>query len=152
MDWVGELALVGAAVEAKAAGHWFAARHRVRAGLVDAKVPEKLFEHAPVPMSYEGWRRLKLRFWSAAAPEQQEVSDPDEFVAMKALWSTDYGDRRQQLAIIGVDLNEASIRTRLDACLLTDEELALEASRWMDFVDPFPQWRAQLPEPLSASN
>ncbi len=144
MDWVGELALVGAAVEAKAAGHWFAARHRVRAGLVGSTVPEKLFEHAPLPLSYAGWARFKLRFWSAPLPDASEVPDPDEYAAMRDLWSADYGDRRQQLAIIGVDLNEALIRDRLNQCLLTDEEMALEPSRWVELADPFPVWRARV--------
>jgi len=143
MDWVGELALVGAAVEAKAAGHWFAARHRVRSGLVNATVPEKLFEHAPLPMSFEGWHRFKLRFWSAPLPSEADVPDPDEYAAMRNLWSQDYGDRRQQLAIIGVDLNEDLIRSRLDQCLLTNEEMALEPARWVDLADPFPVWLAR---------
>jgi G3E family GTPase len=143
MDWVGELALVGAAIKATAAGHWYAARHRVRAALVGSDVPESLYNHAPVPQSEQGWRQLKLRFWTAPPPRPEEVGDADEYQAMCNLWSKDYGDRRQQLAIIGIDMDQTLIRSRLDACLLSDAEMALEPSRWTELADPFPIWRTQ---------
>jgi hypothetical protein len=34
-----------------------------------------------------------------------------------------YGDRRQELVIITIADNESEIRTHLDACLLTPEEM-----------------------------
>ena len=70
---------------------------------------------------------------------------------MKALWDREYGDRRQQLAIIGIEMDQALIRARLDACLLTDAEMALEPARWSTMVDPFAPWRASEPEALEAA-
>ena len=39
----------------------------------------------------------------------------------------EYGDRRQEIVIIGINMNQAAIIERLDECLLTDEEMALYA-------------------------
>ena len=142
MDWVGELSTVGGATEQKPAGYWFAARHRQRAGLVDSEVPKKLFEFAPVPLSEHGWTKLKQAFWTAPPPRADEVSDADEYAAMMRLWDSAWGDRRQQLALIGVELNEANVRAALDACLLSDAEMAMEPANWQNFEDPFPRWGA----------
>jgi G3E family GTPase len=142
MDWVGEVAVVGAAVETKAAGHWYAARHRVRAGLVDADPPDSLLNFAPVPLSDVGWNVLKDRFWTAPRPSETEVSDADEYAAMMRLWQPRFGDRRQQIAIIGIDVNEAQLRALLNSALLTDAEFEKDAMTWRELPDPFPAWRA----------
>lgn len=151
MDWVGQLAMVGAAIEATAAGHWYAARHRVRAGLLGSEIPDSLYMPAPVPRSELGWQQFKQRFWTAPLPRAEEVGDPDDYAAMKALWDREYGDRRQQLAIIGIEMDQELIRARLDACLLTDAEMALEPARWSTMADPFAPWRASEPEALEAA-
>jgi hypothetical protein len=137
--------VVGAAIETKAAGHWYAARHRVRAGLLGAEVPEKLLEWPPVPLSELGWQKLKDRFWSAPAPSADEVPDPEEHAAMLNMWHPRFGDRRQQLAIIGIDMREQDVRTLLDACLLTEKEMALEPARWATLPDPFSAWGDESP-------
>ena len=62
---------------------------------------------------------------------------PDEIAA---LMQGEYGDRRQELVFIGVELDEAALRTKLDACLLTDVEIALAVSIWAMYDDPFPSW------------
>jgi G3E family GTPase len=144
MDWVGELAIVGATVETKAAGHWYAARHRVHAGLVDLEPPSSLVNFAPVPLSPAGWQALKDRFWTAPMPTKQEVGNADEYAAMRKLWQRRFGDRRQQIAVIGIDVNERQLRALLDSALLTDAEFADEIIAWRDLPDPFAAWRAAL--------
>jgi G3E family GTPase len=51
-----------------------------------------------------------------------------------------YGDRRQEIVIIGIAMNKEKIISLLDACLLTDEEMALGKIEWKKFADPFPHW------------
>ena len=51
-----------------------------------------------------------------------------------------HGDRRQEVVMIGVNLDEAYTRTLLDSCLLTDEEFAMGPEAWSVWPDPFPEW------------
>ena len=62
---------------------------------------------------------------------------PDEIAA---LMQDEYGDRRQELVLIGVEMDEAALRAKLEACLLTDAEMVQGISMWTDYNDPFPSW------------
>ncbi len=122
MDWVGELSTVGGATQHQAAGFWFAARERVDAGLVDTPIAAETPLTAPLP-----------------APWQ--VNDPDEYAAMQRCWDPRWGDRRQELALIGVGLKEAQVRAELDQALLSDAEYVPGPLFWQHLPDPFPRWR-----------
>ena len=140
MDWVGELSTVGGSVAHKAAGFWFAARHRVDAGLTESHLPVWPM-NPPPPLTERGWLRVLSQLWNAPLPNSDEVDDPAEFAAMKRLWDPLWGDRRQELAIIGVSLDKAALRARLNACLLDDTEMATGPLAWQHYPDPFPRWR-----------
>ncbi|MCY3678188.1 MAG: GTP-binding protein, partial [Gemmatimonadetes bacterium] len=59
----------------------------------------------------------------------------------QASWHPRYGDRHQALVFIGQQMDEATVRARLDACLL-DEALAAADSRlWAGRPNPFPEIR-----------
>jgi hypothetical protein len=51
-----------------------------------------------------------------------------------------WGDRCQEIVWIGINMDEAGLRGMLDACLLTDEEMALGPEGWAAFEDPLPPW------------
>ncbi|SDC38108.1 GTPase, G3E family [Cupriavidus sp. YR651] len=51
-----------------------------------------------------------------------------------------FGDRRQELALIGEKLNAHALEALLDACLLTDAEMAAGPETWAAYPDPFPDW------------
>lgn len=55
-----------------------------------------------------------------------------------------YGDRRQEIVIIGINMDKEKITSLLDACLLTDEEIALGLKEWKKFKDPFPNWELNI--------
>lgn len=122
MDWVGELSTVGAATQHQAAGFWYASRERVDRREVDRPL-------------------RKGESVTAALPNTEQVDDPAEYAAMQRLWDPAWGDRRQELAIIGIGLDEAGLRADLDACLLTEREMREGPAQWQRLADPFPRWQ-----------
>lgn len=78
-------------------------------------------------------------FWWASAPAEEQARARRQI----ADWDPRFGDRRQELAIIGIDLDEAALRSRLDECLLTDAELCQGVDSWRQLPDPFPAWRVE---------
>lgn len=58
-----------------------------------------------------------LNPWWAALVEAGRVSLDDRPDGIRALWQEPHGDRRQELVFIGVGLDEAAIRARLEGCL-----------------------------------
>ncbi len=55
-------------------------------------------------------------------------------------WQLSTGDCRQELVFIGQNIDFVQMRMELDACLLTDEEMALGAEGWGLLADPFGPW------------
>ena len=81
-------------------------------------------------------------FWWASEPAGQQLpNNRDERAGVRAAWDPVYGDRRQEIVVIGIDLDRAALEARLDACLLTESELARGWAAWQSLPDPFPGWR-----------
>lgn len=57
---------------------------------------------------------------------------------LRSQWHPEFGDRRQELVFIGVDLDRDGIYQRLDDCLLTPEEMAGGPQAWSRIEDPLP--------------
>jgi G3E family GTPase len=79
------------------------------------------------------------RFWHAV-PREQWPDDPESLAYIEKKWCEPFGDKRQELVFIGQNLDEAALCARLDACLLSDEEIALGEAYWRSLEDPFPPW------------
>jgi len=79
--------------------------------------------------------------WWAALPREEWPEDEAALKRMQETWHEPYGDRRQELVLIGDPIWLAkSGRAQLDACLLTDEEYAKPVQEWGKLPDPFPEW------------
>ncbi|MHA0328902.1 GTP-binding protein [Sphingomonas melonis] len=76
--------------------------------------------------------------WWAAVPKHHWPDDGrfEDFVAQH--WDDIWGDRRQEIVFIGINMNEPSIRRRLDACLVAAS--AFTPTLWTSLADPFPAW------------
>ena len=81
--------------------------------------------------------------WWSAVDRARWPDDPDWRRAVRRFWREPWGDRRQELVFIGIDMDEAEIRRALDGCLLTEAEMALGPTLWARFADPFPAWRRE---------
>lgn len=79
-------------------------------------------------------------YWWAAMPEGRWPEDATSRAEILAGWDPIYGDRCQELVLIGIGMDEAALRQRLDACLMTQEEMMRPASELAAMRDPFPQW------------
>lgn len=79
------------------------------------------------------------RWWAAVSPEQWP-EDEETVALIKEKWHEAVGDARQELVLIGMDMDEAALRARLDACLLTDSELAAGPAAWTRLHNPFSDW------------
>ena len=84
--------------------------------------------------------------WWAAQPRSEWPEDDDALAAeIAADWygapdDTTIGDRRQEIVMIGIGIDPARWRAKLDACLLTDAEYAAGPAGWAALPDPFPAW------------
>lgn len=81
--------------------------------------------------------------WWAAAPEEEWPEDTPEnqelLADIKFEFQGKYGDRRQEIVLIGMDMDRPVIESMLEDCLLTDEEMKLGPKAWEDYEDPLPQ-------------
>ncbi|MHA6721271.1 GTP-binding protein [Sphingomonas sp. RS6] len=82
--------------------------------------------------------------WWASIPKSHWPDDDrfERFVASH--WDPVWGDRRQELVFIGIDMDEGRIRRALDRCVLPVK--AFTPAMWMGLRDPFPSWGEQVPE------
>jgi G3E family GTPase len=80
--------------------------------------------------------------WLAAVDPADWDLDDEERAEVAARWHPQWGDRRQELVLIGVDLDHDDVLARLDATLLTDDELVGGPDTWAHLSDPLPDWLA----------
>lgn len=78
--------------------------------------------------------------WLASTPVREWPQDEEERMEIMKQWVVPYGDRRQEIAFIGVNMNEDIIRARLDECLLTSEEMLQDPDEWARIPDLLPDW------------
>jgi hypothetical protein len=52
---------------------------------------------------------------------------------------SEYGDRRQEIVFIGIDMDRSRIEAALGECLLRDGEWSQGSLAWAGFDDPLPK-------------
>jgi G3E family GTPase len=78
--------------------------------------------------------------WWAAVPEDEWPTEPEARASVLQEMEGPLGDRRQEVVFITQHADEAALRQRLEACLLTEVELAQGPEAWTRMEDPFPAW------------
>ena len=79
-------------------------------------------------------------YWWAAVLDEHWPEDQNSRDAIERNWDDLTGDARQEIVLIGMDMNQADLTAQFDACLLTDDEMALGANEWEQFDNPFTGW------------
>ncbi len=79
--------------------------------------------------------------WFVATPEEDwELETEEERLDLQERWDPLVGDRQTEIVFIGIDMDEAEIRARLDSCVLTGDEFEKGPESWLDLNDPLPEW------------
>jgi G3E family GTPase len=76
--------------------------------------------------------------WYAALPKEQWPEHEEDVLRLQGLWDEEFGDRTQELVLIGRKMDQAELTAMLDASLLTEAEWSQGAAVWRTAEDPFP--------------
>ncbi|WLG62413.1 MULTISPECIES: zinc metallochaperone GTPase ZigA [Pseudomonas] len=81
--------------------------------------------------------------WWRFVPKNQWPQDQESVQAIMGNWIPSVGDCRQELVFIGQNIDFLQLSAELDACLLTDEEMATGVEGWRLLPDPFGPWHEE---------
>jgi G3E family GTPase len=78
--------------------------------------------------------------WWAAVPREEWPREDEVLARIREFWREPYGDRRQELVLLGEAAQLSAAVAGLNRCLLTAEEFARPPREWLALPDPFPTW------------
>jgi len=76
-------------------------------------------------------------WWAARQQSSREAEMPER---TRSEWKDPFGDRRQTFAVMALEVDRPTLQSQLDACLLTDQEMAEGPEGWKNLDEPFPSW------------
>jgi G3E family GTPase len=82
--------------------------------------------------------------WWAAVPREKWPSSASGLESyLEHVWQPPYGDRRQEIVFIGINMDQQEITSLLDACLTDAAEFEDDGylPARSDLTDPFPLWK-----------
>ena len=82
------------------------------------------------------WQSSLGGMWWASVPVNRQPPSAEFRAYLKSIWHPAFGDRHQELAMVGVGVDEDALRAALDQCLLTEDELA-NSGEWSRMPHPF---------------
>ncbi|EMJ97127.1 zinc metallochaperone GTPase ZigA [Leptospira sp. B5-022] len=78
--------------------------------------------------------------WWSSTDSSLWPKDKESREEIESVWEEPYGDRRQELVLIGQNLDREKMTRVLDSCLVSEEEYAGGPKLWKTFSDPFGSW------------
>jgi G3E family GTPase len=82
--------------------------------------------------------------WLASMPPSEWDLTPAEMKELERTWDPVFGDRRQEIVLIGQNMDSDSILNCFYDALLTEDELRLGSQHWQVGDYPFSDWKDQL--------
>jgi G3E family GTPase len=82
--------------------------------------------------------------WWRFVPRDQWPHDPQTRAEILQKWLPDTADCRQELVFIGQHIDFSLLTLELDACLLSDAEMASGEASWKQLNDPFGEWHEEV--------
>lgn len=77
--------------------------------------------------------------WWATIPKERRPTHEQGVAYLEQHWQDPYGDRRQELVLIGAQMDKAALIAALDSALVAQEGFVTE--QWQALPDPFPAWK-----------
>ena len=78
-------------------------------------------------------------FWAGVDSKQWPKSEEFE-VMLDRMWVAPWGDRRQEIVMIGINMDQDALTRMLDDCLVDDDLHDAGPRAWAALADPFPAW------------
>jgi G3E family GTPase len=75
--------------------------------------------------------------WWCTAPKHYWPNDPESVERINLNMQEPYGDRRQEIVLIGIGMDKPALTKMFDEALLSDSEYAEGPERWQQYPDPF---------------
>lgn len=82
---------------------------------------------------------IPLGTWWTSVPKERWPDNMPFRNYIRENWAEPFGDRRQEIVFIGVNIDWAMLKDQLDACLVP-EELCADLKSLQRLADPFPRW------------
>jgi len=80
---------------------------------------------------------VKVGMWWIEASSEYWPSEKDAVDRIEELFIGDYGDRRQEIVFIGIDMNVEEITKKFDDCLVQNQEFEKGPEFWKTLENPF---------------
>lgn len=82
-------------------------------------------------------RHGQAGYWWASVPQEEWPQDTQSIQEIESSWHPETGDARQEIVLIGQEMDKEQLIQNFDQCLLTDSEMSLGPIVWCNFFNPF---------------
>ncbi len=82
-------------------------------------------------------------WWDAVSKSRWPEGEESRY-EIKKNFNGQHGDRRQEIVLIGINMNKDALKKMLDDCLITNEQMQLGKVAWKKMRDPFPTWQKDI--------